>query len=481
MPAARLLLGGALAALLAGCSMAPDYRPPVTTPPAAFKEAQPLPPAGWSAARPQDGATRGPWWQAFADPVLDDLEARVEKASPTLAAALARYDAARAAVREANADLFPQVNASGQIFRERLSGSRPIAINGAAEYTDRIVGAQATYEVDLWGRIRNEVSASRAEAQASQADLANVRLSLQADLADAYFRLRGLDAERQLLERTVVAFTRAQDLTVTRHDGGIANGLDVNRARTVLSSARAQLSDVANRRAALEHQVAALVGELPTTFLVEPDVKPFAPPVVPTVAASELLQRRPDVANAERLAYAANRRIGVARAAWFPSLSLGARGGYNTVRSDVFSSDASFWTLGPATLLQAIFDGGRRAARVRISRADYEEAAGNYRATVLTAFRQAEDGLAAARLLAQASVDQRESADAARRTEQLAFVRYRDGASDYLDVVTAQTAALDSERAAIQVQTQRMQAAVALVRAFGGDYRVDAPAPAAQP
>jgi len=468
------------ALLLAGCSMAPAYHPQATPTPAAFKEDQPLPPAGWATAMPQDATAKGPWWQTFADPVLDDLEARAERASPTLAAALARYDAARAAVRDASADLLPQVSANGQILRQRLSGERPVAINGATTYSNRIVGASATWEIDLWGRIRNEVSASRAEAEASAADLANVRLSLQAQLADAYFRLRGLDAERELLERTVVAFGRAQDLTQTRHDGGIANGMDVSRARSTLSSARAQLSDVANDRAVLEHQIAALTGELPSAFAIAPAVKTFAPPVTPATAPSELLQRRPDVAQAERLAFAANRRIGVARAAWFPALSLGATGGYNSVRTDLFNGPASFWTLGPAALLQPLFDGGRRTAQVKISRARYEEAASDYRGTVLTAFRQAEDSLASARLLAQQSVDQSDAAREANRTEQLALTRYRDGASDYLDVVTAQTAALSAERAVIQVQTQRMQAAVALVRAFGGDYRGSATQQAGQ-
>jgi multidrug efflux system outer membrane protein len=443
-----------MAALLAGCSFAPEYRPPTTAAPAAFKEDLPAPPAGWAAATPQDAAERGNWWSAFRDPVLDDLEKRAEQASPTLSAALARYDAARAAVREANADLLPQVDANAQIVRQRVSGRRPLAINGADQYTQRLAGASLDYEIDLWGRIRNEVSARRAEAQASQADLGSVRLSLQADLA-----------------RNVEAFTRARDLTQTRHDGGIANGMDVNRSRTVLASARAQQSEVANSRAALEHQIAALIGELPSAFALAPDVRPFAPPSLPAGAPSELLQRRPDVAQAERRAFAANQRIGVARAAWFPSLSLGLAGGYNSIRGDLLSSPASFWTLGPASLLQTIFDGGRRAAQVKISRAEYEEAASDYRGTILTVFRQAEDGIAAARLLAQASIDQRDAADAARRTEQLALTRYRDGASDYLDVVTAQTAALDAERATLQTQTRRMQAAVALVRAFGGDYR----------
>lgn len=465
-------ISAAAALLLAGCSLAPDYHPPATTAPATFKEAQPLPPAGWSAATPQDGVARGPWWTNFADPVLDDLEAKAEQASPTLAAALARYDAARAAIREAGADLLPQVGAQAQIVRQRVSGSRPLANSGPVTYTDRVVGGTLDYEVDLWGRIRNEVSARRAEAEASAADLAAVRLSLQAQLADAYFQLRGLDAQRELLDRTVVAYTRASDLTQTRHNGGIANGLDVNRATSVLASARAQISEVANARAALEHQIAALTGALPSNFAIAPRRDALRPPpLLPAVAPSELLQRRPDVAEAERRAYAANRRIGVARAALFPSLSLGGAAGYNAAQGALIANPASFWTLGPATLLQTLFDGGRRAANVRISRAEYEAAASEYRNTVLTAFREVEDNLAAARLLAQESRDQDAASLAAARTEQLALVRYRDGASDYLDVVTAQTAALQAERAALQIHTRRLQAAVALVRAFGGDWR----------
>jgi multidrug efflux system outer membrane protein len=463
--------GGAPLALaaLAGCSLAPSYRPPQIAAPAAYKEAGPLPPAGWARAQSQDGA-RGPWWLAFGDPVLDDLERRVERASPDLAAALARYDAARAQVRVAGADLVPQVDASAGAGRERLSAARPLGQGRSATYNEFTLGGSLSYEVDLWGRVRNEVAATRAEAQASAADLANVRLSLQAQLAETYFQLRGLDAQRALLERTVAAYARALDLTTTRHSGGIASGLDVSRARNILSDAKAQISDVLNQRAASEHAIAALIGEPASSFALAPVDGLGSPPQIPATLPSELLQRRPDVAEAERRIFAANARIGVARAALFPSLTLGAGGGFDAAQGALLSNPATFWALGPAQALLTIFDGGRRAAQVRISRAQYDEAAASYRSTVLAAFREVEDGLAAARLLAQESVDEREAAAAAERTEALALVRYRDGASDYLDVVTAQTAALDAERTAIALDTRRLQTAVTLVRALGGGF-----------
>jgi len=457
----------ALAALLlAGCSMAPDYAPPTVAAPAAYKEA----PAGWTVAAPGDAEPRGAWWAMFRDPVLDELEGRIEAASPTLAAAVARYDAARAAAGEAAADLYPTVSAGADLTRERTSARRPGA-NASSQFTDATVGASLAYEIDLWGRVRNSVRAARAEADASAADLASVRLSLQASLADAYFRLRGLDAEAALLHATVEAYGKALELTQARHEGGAASGLDVNRAQTLLSSARAQISDVANRRAATEHEIAALVGGVASEFSIAgTDAGIGGPPTVPADTPAALVQRRPDVAAAERRIAAANARIGVSRAAFFPDLTLGLAGGFESSHGNLLSAPAGFWALGPLSAALDLFDGGRRRARVRISRAEYDEAAANYRAATLTAFREVEDGLAAARLLAVQATDQDAAAAAAARTSDLAFTRYREGAADYLEVVTAQTAALDAERAAIGVGTQRMQTAVALVRALGGGY-----------
>ena len=448
---------------LTGCSMAPDYRPPATPVPRDFKELE-----GWTAATPMDQAPRGQWWEAFGDPVLNDLEARAEQASPTLAAALARYDQAKASAGIERADLFPQVKAGGDASRQRLSGNR-FGGNGVAPvYDDFSVGATLDYELDLWGRIRNSVKAARADAQASEADLASARLSLQAAVADAYARLRGLDAEAELLRQTVDAFGKAYRLTTTRHDGGIASGIDVNRAKTVLDNAQAQISAVANERAATEHEIAALVGAIASDFSIPVRVQPLRAPELPVGAPSQLLQRRPDIAAAERRIFAANARIGVARAAFFPTLTLGLSGGYQASHGELFSKPSSFWGLGPASVVLALFDGGRRRAGVRMSRAEYEEMTAGYRETVLGAFRQVEDALAANRHLADQAVSQRGAATAAGRTSELALTRYRDGASDYLEVVTAQTDALEAQRALLAVQTQRMRASVALVKALGG-------------
>lgn len=450
-------------ALLSGCSMAPDYRPPETSAPQSYKEV-----AGWTTATPMDGTPRGNWWEAFNDPVLNDLEDRAAKASPTLAAALARYDQARANVRIEGASLLPEIGVGGDAGRQRASGNRPGGTGASATYNDFAVGGTLDYEIDLWGRIRNRVKSAQADAQASEADLASARLSLQAAVADAYARLRGLDAEAQLLQQTVQAFSRAYDLTATRYRGGIASGMDVNRAKTVLGNARAQISAVANERAATEHEIAALVGVVTSDFTIAQNVQPLDAPAFPVGAPSELLQRRPDIAAAERRIYAANARIGVARAAFFPSLTLGLSGGWEATHGDLLKASNSFWGLGPLSTLLTIFDGGRRSAQVKLSRAQYEELAANYRETVIGAFRQVEDAVAANRYLASQSVDQREAAQAAARTSKIAFSRYHDGASDYLEVVTAQTDALEAERALLAVQTQRMRASVSLVKALGG-------------
>ncbi|MEK9212918.1 efflux transporter outer membrane subunit [Sphingomonas sp. 2378] len=454
------------ALLLGGCSMAPAYRPPAAAVPPAFKEA--AVPAGWTAATPLDGQPRGPWWSAFGDPVLNDLEARAERASPTLADALARYDAARAEARIDQSALSPQLSVSGQAGRQRVSAERPLSQGTAVTYDNVVLGGTLGYEVDLWGRIRDSVRASRAEAAASGSDLASARLSLQAAVADAYARLRGLDAQADLLHRSAEAFGRAYDLTVTRHDGGVVSGIDVNRARTVLANARAQISAVANMRAATEHEIAVLTGQVASDFAIPARVQPQVVPPVPAATPSELLQRRPDIAAAERRLYAANARIGVARAAFFPSLTLGLSGGWQSTHGSLLTAPNSFWGLGPVASLLTLFDGGRRHAQVRLSRAQYDGMTAAYRATVITAFRQAEDALAANRYLAAQAVDQRDAAQAAAKTSDLALTRYRDGASDYLEVVTAQTAALDAQRTLIGVETDRMRASIALVKALGG-------------
>lgn len=448
---------------LSACTMAPTYHVPVTPAVTEFKEAK-----GWSMATPLDAAPRGAWWQGFNDALLNDLQARAEAASPTVAAAVARYNQAVAVADRASADRLPEISAGPSISRDRLSAGRPLGGGNSATYTDRTLGGSFKWEVDLWGRLRDTARAGRADAVASAADLASARLSLHASIADTYFQLRGMDAAADLLRQTIQAYSRAYDLTDIRHSGGIASGLDTSRAQSQLSDAKSQLATIALSRANAEHQLAVLVGEAPSTFTVAPATPVIEPFAISAGVPSELLQRRPDIAAAERRVAAANARIGVAKAAWFPSLTLGLSGGYDSIGGNVFSAANTFWALGPLALVGTIFDGGRRNADIRRSRATFDETAADYRATVLDAFREVEDGLAAGRHLADAERNQSDAARAAGRTEDLALIRYRDGASDYLEVVVAQTAALEAQRSVLTLRTQRLQAAVSLIRALGG-------------
>ncbi|WP_454883767.1 efflux transporter outer membrane subunit [Sphingomonas oryzagri] len=455
-----------VAALLAlsGCSLAPDYHRPRVAAAATYKEV----PTGWSVATPAADAPPAAWWQAFDDPVLSDLESRIEKGSPSLAAAVARYDEAIGQLHEARSDLFPTIGVGGSAERDRSSAHSPTSRGISATYNDYQVGASMTWELDLFGRIRNSIKAGRGEAQASAADVAGARLALQTSLATAYFQMRGLDAREGLLRQTVEAYQRAYELTDLRHSGGIASGLDTSRARAQLASAKAELASLPSQRAAFEHAIAVLVGENPSIFALPADARQSAPPAFPTGTPSTLLQRRPDVDAAERRVYAANARIGVARAAFFPAISLGGAGGFETVGPSLFSTASSFWALGPAAAALTVFDGGKRAAQVRVARAEFNEASATYKQTVLTAFKEVEDDLASGRDLVTQERDQRDAMQASETTRDLALTRYRDGASDYLDVVTAQTAALDAERALLDLHTRQLTTAVDTVRALGG-------------
>jgi NodT family efflux transporter outer membrane factor (OMF) lipoprotein len=466
MRTARLFATVAAAASLGACSLAPAYAPPTTPVASAFKELGP-----WTPAAPAEAQPRGVWWAMFSDPVLDDLEARVEKANPDLAAAVAAYDQARALASQARAGLVPEIDGSALGQRQRRSDNAPLRTGGADSYSTVQAGGSFAYELDLWGRVRNLVAASGDRAQASAADLQSVRLSLQAELADDYLALRGVEAQQKLLEDTAAAYTRALQLTQILHDGGNATGLDVGRAQTQLSTAKAQISDVAAQRALFEHAIAALVGESASQFSLTPvATAAYVQPRVPVGVPSTLLQRRPDIAAAERRAAAANAEIGVARAALFPSLTLDGSAGWQTAGgTNLFSAPNTFWMIGPQ-LLGPIFDGGRRKAGVKIARAAFVEASANYRGTVLDAFRDVEDQLALSNKLAVEAQDQADAVTAAKRTEALALIRYRQGASDYLEVVTAQTAALEAERTAIILNVRRLQASVNLTKALGGGW-----------
>lgn len=458
-------LAGAL--LLAGCSLAPDYAPPVVTTPAAYRETGP-----WTPASPADAAHRGDWWLVYGDPVLNDLEDQLGKANNSLASAVARYDQSRALAAQAGALLIPELDATGAVQTNRQSLNRPLRTNGTGlnRYDNEQIGLAVSYELDLWGRLRNLAAVGKANAQASAADLRSAELSLRADLANTYMALRGADAQLKLLQGTVEAYGRAYDLTNARHEGGASSGLDLGRAETQLRAARAQIPDLQAQRAIYEHAIAALVGQPASAFAITPTDGALRPPRTPVTTPSLLLQRRPDIAAAERRAAAANAQIGVARAAFFPTVTLGLTGGYQSAGGlNLIQAPNTVWTLGPG-VVAPLFDGGRRKAGADLARAQFNQVSADYRQLVLTAFANVEDQLVLNNRLALEADEQALAVRAAEKTQDLALTRYRLGAAAYLEVVTAQTAALQIEQQALAVQTRRLQASVNLVRALGGAW-----------
>jgi outer membrane protein, multidrug efflux system len=440
---------------LAGCATTPPLEVPTPTASAEFKHG-----AAWHAVQPGDHLPRGEWWRDFGDPQLDALISRIDATSPTLAAAVARYDRAAATARMNRSGLLPSIDARGAVSREGRADGQSIS-----QY---VLGAALGYEIDLWGRVRSEVRAGNADAAAAAADIQSVGLSLRAAVADHYMRLRGLDAQLKLLERTVATYRRADELIRIRHEGGLASGIDRSRSQTQLSNARARREALVAERASTENAIAVLIGDVPSQFSI-----PVADaiPVLPAVTAgvpSALLERRPDVAQAERRLIAANARIGASRAALFPVVQLGLAGGVQATGASILSAPTSYWALGPLAAMFDIFDGGRRRAQVDVRRAEYREIAAQYRDTVLDAFREVEDALAVSTSLAAQERERHTAAEAAQRSEALALDRYQDGAADYLEVLTAQTAALDAQQALIDVVVARRRAAIAMVRALGG-------------
>ncbi|MDP1597910.1 efflux transporter outer membrane subunit, partial [Phenylobacterium sp.] len=439
MRVARILSVLALLGL-SGCSLAPRLELPVVSAASNYKGA-----ADWGLVSAADDGPRGEWWTAFDDPALDELMRRLDRASPTVAAAVARYEQAQAGSEVAAAARRPVGSASASLTRRE--GSAAGGDEAARDEADAaVLGGLLRYELDLWGRLRNEAAAQDAESDASAADLANTRLSLQAALADTYLRLRGLDAEAALIDEAVGAYERAHELTVTRQESGAASGLETGRSEVQLTRARALRHGLQRRRAQLENQVAILVGETPMAFTLPVNKALPTTPEAPRSIPSQLLERRPDVAAAARRVAAANARIGVARAAFFPSLSIETSVGVQSVSRHLASSPASVWALGPLAVVAPLMDGGRRSAQLRHSRAVHAEVSAKYRETALAAFREVEDALAARQRLSEEADELQLAAAAATRTQALALSAYRDGASDYLEVVTAQTAALEAQR-----------------------------------
>ena len=446
-----------LALAVAGCAMGPNYsRPEVETPPA-YKET-----GDWVIAKPADAAAKGKWWEAFNDPVLNDLAEQVSVSNQTLAAAEARYRQAAAAVTATRAGLFPTVGANAGAQRSRRGESR-----ATASYD---VGLDARWEIDLWGRVRRQVEASRAGEQASAADLENARLSLQAQLATAYFQLRVADATRELLEDSVKAFDASFRIAQNRYAAGVAAKVDVVSAESQLKSVESQAIDLRATRAQLEHAIAVLVGKPPASFSLAPAKFQLRIPEIPPGLPSRLLERRPDVAAAERRMAAANARVGVAQAAYFPALSLTGSGGFASgALSTLISAPSRVWALG-AGLATTLIDFGARGAQVDAARAAHDEAVANYRQAVLEAFQEVEDNLAAARWLAEEGKVQQDAARLARESVALTINQYKAGTVGYLNVVQVQATQLAEERQTVQLLGRRVGAAVALIRALGGAW-----------
>jgi len=461
----RLLALGA--ALLSACSLAPAYRPPPPPQVAQYRE------AGEWAPAPAASLAQGPWWQAFADPELDRLEGELTASNPSLAAALARFSQARAFALGARSNVFPSVDARASGTRARTSGNAPLgALLGGRSYTanDYLLGLDMSWEIDLFGRLRNAAAAAGDRAQASAADAAALELSVRASLASDYFSLRGDDAGIALLEDTVKSYASAYTHTAERYKTGIAAQSDVDQAATQLENARAQLAAVRLDRAQLEHAIAVLTGQVPSLFSLGPGALAAAPPPVDAGLPSTLLLRRPDVASAERAMAAANAQIGVARAAWFPNFSLAGAAGFESIAaSSWLSAPSQYWSVGPAGQLPLI-DFGARLAGTRQAHGVYEEAVANYRQTTLTAFQEVEDSLAALHHLSDELTADQAAARAAGSAAFHSLKRYDAGVADYLEVTSTETASLQAQRAVIATRVARLNAAVALVRATGGGW-----------
>ncbi|MEN6320952.1 MAG: efflux transporter outer membrane subunit [Syntrophaceae bacterium] len=453
----------ALIALI-GCSVGPDYTRPDVAVPAGFKELK-----GWRKAQPRDQEIRTKWWEEFGDPLLNTLEEQVNVSNQSIALAESQYRQALAQVQLARANYFPSLGAGASFTRSRTAGDSSKATN------QHEVSLNASWELDVWGKVRRQVEAGTASAEASFADLQAMRLSMQSELALNYFQLRTLDAQKKSLNDTAVAYNKALELTQNRYNTGVVAKADVVQAQTQLKSAQAQAVDIGVQRAQLEHAIALLIGKSPADFSLPPGEFKFPRIKIPVSLPSDLLERRPDIASAERKMAAANAQIGVAKAAYYPSLSLSGSLGYqSTVLSNLFSAPHFFWALGPMALATTLFDGGARQAQTEQAMAVYDGTVASYRQTVLTAFQNVEDNLAALRILDEEAQIQEQVVNSARESVALTTNQYKAGIVSYLNVVIVQAIALTNERIAIGISGQRMNAAALLIKALGGGWKSSA-------
>ncbi len=474
------LLAASVCLLLAGCTVGPNYKRPDAPVPPAYKENNgtqatvppPNPPGGtWKAAQPADDVLRGKWWELYGDPQLNALEDKVAVSNQTLKAAVEQYLAARDQVKVSRAAYYPTLSVGPTGTRERQSQNRPLYAAGTPPtYSDLVAAGQASWEPDLWGSVRRSVEAARSNAQASAADLANVELSIRAELATDYFEMRGLDTDQKLLDDTVVSYRHSYELTMSRLKGGIATESDVSLAETQLQSTISQSIDVGVARAHYEHAIATLIGVPASSFGLAAQPLNLALPPLPTGVPSALLERRPDISIAERQAQAANAQVGIAIAAFYPNITLTGGGGFESQSITTwFQGPSSLWAIG-GSAAELIFDGGRRHALTDQARHNYEQSADNYRESVLNAFQEVEDNLAALRIYQQEAASQQAAVISARRSTEISTNRYKGGVTTYLEVLTAQAAQLANERAQADLTTKQFSSSVLLVRALGGGW-----------
>jgi len=461
-----LLIIGALAASLAACSLAPDYHRPKMEIPKNYKESA----GSWLPLKQAAMPDKGAWWKVYNDEDLNALEDKVAGANQNLKAALARYDEARAVAAQARAGYFPTVTANASATREHLSKTT-VEVAEVKQYNDFLAGVDFSYELDVWGKVRNAVKSSESLAKATAADMAVMDLGLHAELAMDYFALRTDDASQTILDETVVAYEKALALTNERHKGGITPEVDVDQAEAQFEHAKTMAADMHLKRAQLEHAIAVLVGEVPSSFSIEvKNTATVTPPVVPGLPSS-LLEARPDIAAAGLRVEAANADIGVARAAFYPDFTFDMTAGYESaVLSQLAKAPSLFWSIGPS-VAEPLFDGGKISALLDRAHAAYDESVANYRQTVLTAFQEVEDNLVALRELEQEDKTENVSAEAANRALMQAKNRYEGGIATYLDVVVAQNTALQTQLSALDINTRRLEASVMLIKSLGGNWQ----------